>query len=113
MTEDAVDQILRSWALGQYLVKRLWVFGSRARGTERPDSDLDVAVEIFHQDESDGLATWMFETEGWLSQFEALLPFKVDLQQYQGQAGTPHIDSALKQSSRIVVDNISPPKTST
>jgi predicted nucleotidyltransferase len=49
MIEDAffdAVRALRSWAEGQRHVRRLWVFGSRLKGTQREDSDLDVAVEI-------------------------------------------------------------------
>jgi uncharacterized protein len=30
----------------QYFVKRLWVFGSTARGDDRNDSDIDLLVEF-------------------------------------------------------------------
>lgn len=33
-------------------VKRLYIFGSRARGDARPDSDLDVLVETTSREES-------------------------------------------------------------
>lgn len=33
-------------------VKRLYLFGSRARGNARPDSDLDVLVETTSREES-------------------------------------------------------------
>lgn len=38
--------VLRCWAAGIELAQGVWVFGSRARGTARPDSDLDVAVRF-------------------------------------------------------------------
>lgn len=33
----------------QPLVGRMWLFGSRGRGDHRPDSDLDVAIELICQ----------------------------------------------------------------
>ncbi|MBN2188715.1 MAG: nucleotidyltransferase family protein [Chitinispirillaceae bacterium] len=54
-------------------IRRLSVFGSRIRGSERPDSDVDVLVE-FEQGHSPGLA--FFDMENELS---ALSGKKVDL----------------------------------
>ena len=42
-TESAIRRFL-DLLQGRYDVAELIVFGSRARGTHRPDSDLDVAV---------------------------------------------------------------------
>ncbi|GAB7543676.1 nucleotidyltransferase family protein [Cupriavidus sp. 8B] len=49
MIEDAlfgVINTLRSWAESQPHVRRPWIFGSRLKGMQRVDSDLDVAMEI-------------------------------------------------------------------
>ena len=34
----------KAWVTGEYPVRDVLVYGSRARGTHRPDSDVDVAV---------------------------------------------------------------------
>ena len=35
------------WASTQPLIRKAYLFGSRVRGTSNPDSDLDIAVEVF------------------------------------------------------------------
>jgi predicted nucleotidyltransferase len=37
---------LISWARGTNAVSELWLFGSRAKGTARPDSDVDIAIAL-------------------------------------------------------------------
>jgi predicted nucleotidyltransferase len=37
---------LRSWASANGSVRELWLFGSRATGGSRPDSDVDLAVAL-------------------------------------------------------------------
>ncbi len=53
--------------------RRVWVFGSRARGTAKPYSDLDLAVE--------GAEKLSFETRRRLQEDfeESDLPIRVDL----------------------------------
>jgi predicted nucleotidyltransferase len=37
---------LRSWAKDNGNVRELWLFGSRAQGCARPDSDVDLALAL-------------------------------------------------------------------
>ena len=37
---------LRSWAKDNGNVRELWLFGSRAQGCARPDSDVDLAIAL-------------------------------------------------------------------
>jgi predicted nucleotidyltransferase len=37
---------LRSWARANSSVRELWVFGSRAQGCSRPESDVNLAVAL-------------------------------------------------------------------
>jgi predicted nucleotidyltransferase len=37
---------LRAWAAKNESIYQLWLFGSRVKGTSRPDSDIDIALEL-------------------------------------------------------------------
>jgi len=41
---------LREWAAANGNVRQLWLFGSRARGDSRPDSDVDIALALMPGD---------------------------------------------------------------
>jgi len=43
---EAVRNDIAAWAKKQPGLRRLWIYGSRAQGTHRLDSDLDIAFEI-------------------------------------------------------------------
>lgn len=108
MDVPQISELLASWARGKPLVKRLYIFGSRARGDHRTDSDIDIAVEldpaVFQgSDESGGLATWMFETKAWKAEIEKLLPFPVQLERFREEQ-TPTIRKGLAQSSHLVYE---------
>jgi predicted nucleotidyltransferase len=108
MTLSEAEGLIADWARSKPLIRRVFLFGSRVRGEEKPDSDLDIAVELDPEyfpapDESGGIATWMFETTGWKDELQSIVPFAVDLEQLcPGE--TPTIESALQQSSRLVYE---------
>jgi predicted nucleotidyltransferase len=104
ISENAANS-LRAWAEDKLLVGKLWVFGSRSRGDFGPDSDIDIAIELDLRyggfDETGGMVTWSFETDGWEEELKALLGMEVDLQQYRGE-DTPTIYNAIRESSCLV-----------
>lgn len=108
MDPQQIGEILSEWAKGKPLVKRIFLFGSRVRGDNRPDSDIDIAVELdpvaFQcADDSGGLATWMFETQGWKGALQKLIPIPVQLERYHPNQ-TPTVASGLERSSTLVYE---------
>ena len=100
--------ILRQWANATPLIKRVWVYGSRARGDHSPASDMDIAVELDAtlyegNDDSGGLATWMFESIPWKQQLQQSIPFKLQLERYAGEA-TPHVLAGIEMSGLLVYE---------
>jgi hypothetical protein len=44
--DDKVRSIIAEWAAANNYVLEIWLFGSRARGDNRPDSDIDLAIVL-------------------------------------------------------------------
>lgn len=86
-------------------VREAWVFGSRAMGTYRPESDIDIALD---GDVDDLLAA---RIEGELD--ELPLPYRFDVRAYPGVRHAPlreHIDRVKR---RIFVHDAGEPEGAT
>lgn len=93
------------WAGTQPLVRKAYLFGSRVRRTHRPDSDLDVAVEIFTlPGDSSPFITWTGEAQRLKTSIAGVVPVAIDLEWYGDEVETPRIHAALEQSSVVVYD---------
>jgi len=74
--------VIAKWAAATRNVRRVWLYGSRVRGTHQPDSDLDVCVEI------DPLSTEQEKEESqqqqkeWRSVLSTLCALNVHLEPY-------------------------------
>ena len=58
MTDPIVQRFLNKAGLLKQKIQAVYLFGSRARGTERPDSDYDLLLEVgedFSLSEKDAL----------------------------------------------------------
>jgi predicted nucleotidyltransferase len=69
------------WVHRQPNLRRLWLFGSRARGTERPDSDIDLAFEIdILLDEAKKFSFREETLPRWIAELQSLSEFPVQLE---------------------------------
>ncbi|MDO3515185.1 nucleotidyltransferase domain-containing protein [Ralstonia pseudosolanacearum] len=102
---NEIRNIVTAWAETQPLVLKVWLFGSRVRRTERPDSDIDIAVEVeTRTGDSSAWTTFIFEADGLTASIQSLLPMKVQLEWYGGPVETPTIHAGLQASSMLVYE---------
>ncbi len=85
--EIAADQFPSSWrqavvvwAARTPAIASIYLFGSRAKGTARPDSDVDLAFQTRANGDETPYTVAFFNKDHWRNELEALLPVAVDLQ---------------------------------
>lgn len=105
MNIESLAAAVAKWASTQPLIRKAYLFGSRVRGTHQPDSDLDVAVEIFTlPGDSSPFTTWTCEARRLKASIAGIVPVIIDLDWYGGEVETPCIHEALEESSVVVYD---------
>jgi predicted nucleotidyltransferase len=70
---------LADWASKNSRIVRLWAFGSRVKGTNKPDSDLDVAVEIRKEPGTDYIGHFLDHQYPWTAELSASTGLRVHL----------------------------------
>ncbi|MCF5098994.1 MULTISPECIES: nucleotidyltransferase domain-containing protein [Pseudomonas] len=104
MEIDDMAAAIASWASTQPLIRKVYLFGSRVRGTHMPSSDLDVAVEVCTlQGDSGAFTTWTGEAHRLKALIVGVVPVNIDLEWYGGEADTPRIHAGLQESSIVCV----------
>jgi predicted nucleotidyltransferase len=97
------ENILRKWAASASSVRRVWIFGSVAKGKSNP-RDLDVAVEI---DASEPTQFWIDHASMWRRELEAQLPITLQLEWFDPDGTTPTISRGLAEANRLVYERAS------
>jgi predicted nucleotidyltransferase len=105
MTDTEHDiEVIRRWAAVNSVIERVHIFGSRARGTHRPDSDLDIAVEhgVLPGD-GDHFTTGLFGHAEWQSELQPLCRCQLQVESYR-PGETPTVETGIMESSRVIYD---------
>jgi len=73
---------LRSWAIQNESVRELWLYGSRARGDSREESDIDLAIALMPPlGEHDwALGNYYALGDGWQRELETIVGRHVSLE---------------------------------
>ena len=101
-----IQKLIGEWANSEPLVKRVYIFGSRARTDFHKNSDLDVAVEIRKGDRDENvLTTWIHEGKGMEIRLAKVVPFKLQLELFDGM-NTSTVLNGIKQSSILVYEKV-------
>jgi uncharacterized protein len=95
---------LRDWANVQPGIKRLWVYGSRLRGTQRDDSDLDIAIEIGPlETQADRDIFWGDVKPRWIAEFKQMVrAMTVHLEMHVPDDPTLQVTQYISSCSMLV-----------
>ena len=81
LTQTQISTIAR-WAESKSWVFEIRLFGSRARGDAREDSDIDLAVTLLSAKPGSALGTYFALGDDWQRELAALLGTHVSLEWY-------------------------------
>lgn len=105
MELDSIRATVASWASKQPIVQRAWIFGSRVRGTERPDSDVDIAIEVAQlPGDETAFCTFICESDALSEDLQRVVPIQVHLVWHGGPTLTPTVHAGLQESSILAYD---------
>lgn len=71
---------IREWALHTPYVQEVRLFGSRARGEAKPDSDIDLAITVGGSDQGNIFGNYFAERPRWQEQLTHLLEAKAHVE---------------------------------
>lgn len=91
---------IRAWAKKQPLIAAAYLFGSRAKGTARPDSDADIALRLSVPDEQVKSA-FILLGEEWQFDLSELIGLKVSIAHLAGDLTPIHETAVLDHGIRI------------
>lgn len=102
MNINQAAKLASEWAVNKPEIKSVHFFGSRVKGTNREDSDLDVAIELMPGlDECGGLSAWMRSSDKWSKELNELIPYEVQAEWNDGE-NTDLIKKGLSEACMLV-----------
>jgi predicted nucleotidyltransferase len=78
LSNPAIEAVVRQWAESQKYVSRVFLFGSRARRKNTPESDVDLAIDVIAHDDTSRKQTYFAWIRPCKPGLERLLGCKVD-----------------------------------
>lgn len=104
MNLDESDRLrIIEWAKGHPDIIKVWLYGSRARGDNKPDSDIDLAIEMRITDNSDSSwAGYMFWHQEYKENPDLHLSHEVDLNWYDKDAKLERVGPGVEKDGILI-----------
>lgn len=97
MMNITVDDRLRivDWAKNHSEIEKVYLYGSRSRGDNRSDSDIDLAIEMPFED-------WFCWYDNYKENRDLQLSAEVHLEWYKPNAGLEKVGKGVEQDGQLV-----------
>lgn len=98
-------QNIVDWAGSREEIRRVWLYGSRARGDHRDDSDMDLAIEFEIDDPDEAMAKWIFWKKEFFRYPTLIVGPKLHLQPYHPDWDDEKVGPGVKNDGVILYDS--------
>jgi predicted nucleotidyltransferase len=96
---------IAQWAERHPEIKRVYLYGSRARGDHHPDSDIDLAIEVI-ADQEDSLGSWMQWIQGCRNSPDLVLSAQPHLERYEKGAELKIVGPAVEVDGVLLFERL-------
>lgn len=100
-TTSELTYATRNWAEGVSEVRAVILFGSRAKGTSRTDSDWDVCIVVDGDPRNTWYGTWGAKKKQWKKQFCKAVGLPASQVQFCSPT-SEYVKAGLEECSRIL-----------
>ena len=109
ISTDKICDEVKKWAYSHHEIKRVYLFGSRARGDSKPDSDVDLAVDVVGIEGENAYTRYVFNKDVWKDELKLALGKPINIVR-KIDHGKPEIQESIKRDGVLIYER--PPNNS-
>ena len=99
--KDLAEIVL--WAKKHRDIKQVYLYGSRARGDNKPGSDIDLAIMMnMRAGDENAFATWIFWQEDFKENPDLHLSSEIHLQWYEKNEGLERVGPGVENDGILL-----------
>lgn len=98
-----VKKIINEWVSSYPRITKIYLFGSYVKKNKLIINDIDIAIEISHNESDTASGFWCFEGNKMGEQLTRLLNYKVDLE-WVDENKTPTIKKGLEAGNLLIYE---------
>jgi predicted nucleotidyltransferase len=100
---DQIRDVVTKWAYSHPEIERIYLFGSRARGDSKPDSDVDLAIEVLGIEGENADTRYFYGNKAWKDELEVALDRPINILR-KIDHGKPEIQAAIERDGILIYE---------
>ncbi len=98
-----IKRIISEWVSCNHRIIKVYLFGSYVKKNKPIPNDIDIAIEISHNENDTAFGFWCGEGSKMEKQLSMLLDYQVDLEWFDGDR-TPRIKKGLDEGQIVLYE---------